>query len=448
MEIFVLTQNTTVLGPIARLLGWLMNGIYILFSKAGITNVALTIIVFTLIVYLCLLPLTVRQQRFSKMSQIMNPEIQAIQKKYKNRKDQASINKMNEETQEVYDKYGVKPSGSCVQMIIQLLILIPLYRVIYNVPAYIKSIKNMFTDAVDGIMATTGYADTMQSFYDSISEKNYALRNLSIDFASTEADEMGDTIIDVLYRCTEANWASLQGLFPNASQAIADAATQVNSVNNFLGVSIVYSPINVIRTSWNEGTYGLILIGILVPVLALVTQMLNIRLMPQANTDKNSAAAQMKVMNYMMPFYSFILVFILPIGIGIYWITASIIRTVQQILINRHLSKIDIEAVLEKNQEKAAAKKKKRMERQQGVSQQKLVNAANINAKNIDRKPMTMTEKAASANSSSGYSKKNKGSSGEETVSQPVKHYREGSLAAKANLVNEYNNKNTRSSKK
>ena len=81
MTTFILTANQgKILGPLAKLLGMAMNGIYFLLSKIGITNVALTIIVFTVIIYLCLMPLTVKQQKFSKMTQIMNPEIQAIQK--------------------------------------------------------------------------------------------------------------------------------------------------------------------------------------------------------------------------------------------------------------------------------------------------------------------------------------------------------------------------------
>ena len=48
---------------------------------------------------------------------------------------------MNEETQAVYKKYGVNPSGSCIFMVIQLLILFPLYRIIYNVPGYVTRVR-------------------------------------------------------------------------------------------------------------------------------------------------------------------------------------------------------------------------------------------------------------------------------------------------------------------
>ena len=81
-----------------------------------------------------MMPLTVKQQKFSKLSAKMNPELQAIQSKYKNKKDNDSMMKMNEETKAVYKKYGVSPSGSCLQLVIQLPILWALYRVIYNFP--------------------------------------------------------------------------------------------------------------------------------------------------------------------------------------------------------------------------------------------------------------------------------------------------------------------------
>ena len=158
----ILTQGANgILKPIARLLGLLMNGIYVFLDNfLNIQNIALTIIIFTVVIYLFMLPLTYQQQKFSKMSQIMNPEIQKIQKKYKNRKDSASVQAMNEETQAVYKKYGVNPSGSCIFMVIQLLILFPLYRIIYNVPGYVTRVRDTFT----GWPACALVADTDRHF--------------------------------------------------------------------------------------------------------------------------------------------------------------------------------------------------------------------------------------------------------------------------------------------
>lgn len=111
----------SILGPVAKFLGWIMNGIYNGISSitgGRVESVVLSIVIVTIIIYMCLLPLTIKQQKFSKLSQKMQPEMQAIQAKYKNKKDQASMMAMQQETQMLYDKYGISPMGSCVQLII------------------------------------------------------------------------------------------------------------------------------------------------------------------------------------------------------------------------------------------------------------------------------------------------------------------------------------------
>ena len=134
----LLTQNSGfIIGPVAKLLGYIMEGIFWLLDKLSIPNIGLAIILFTIVIYLLLLPLTIKQQKFSKFSAKMNPELQAIQKKYQGRNDNDSMMKMQAETKEVYAKYGVSPSGSCLQLLIQMPILFALYRVIYSIPAYV-----------------------------------------------------------------------------------------------------------------------------------------------------------------------------------------------------------------------------------------------------------------------------------------------------------------------
>ena len=124
MSGILLTQyDGAILGPIAKVLGILMEGIFFLLDKVGIPNIGLSIIIFTIVIYMLMTPLTIKQQKFSKLSAKMNPEIQAIQKKYKNKKDNDSMMAMNEETQAVYAKYGVSPTGSCGQLLIQMPIL-------------------------------------------------------------------------------------------------------------------------------------------------------------------------------------------------------------------------------------------------------------------------------------------------------------------------------------
>lgn len=109
MNVILTTYQGAILGPIARVLGYILQALYALLANFGIENTGICMILFTFLVNGLMMPMQIKQQKFSKMSMIMNPEIQAIQKKYKNKKDQASQQKMSLETQAVYQKYGVSP---------------------------------------------------------------------------------------------------------------------------------------------------------------------------------------------------------------------------------------------------------------------------------------------------------------------------------------------------
>ena len=154
MSILVLTQTGGILKPFAIILGFIMNYIYRFLQIFGINNVALTIILFTLVI-------NVKQQKFSKMSSLMNPELQKVQKKYQNRKDEKSMRMMQAETQAIYDKYGASPTGGCLPMLIQLPILFALYRVIYNVPAYVEPVREIYEHIAQPIMSASGAGDIM-----------------------------------------------------------------------------------------------------------------------------------------------------------------------------------------------------------------------------------------------------------------------------------------------
>ena len=118
MSILVLTQTGGILKPFAIILGFIMNYIYRFLQIFGINNVALTIILFTLVINVLMIPLTVKQQKFSKMSSLMNPELQKVQKKYQNRKDEKSMRMMQAETQAIYD--GGIVNGLTVDKIIAI----------------------------------------------------------------------------------------------------------------------------------------------------------------------------------------------------------------------------------------------------------------------------------------------------------------------------------------
>ncbi len=442
----ILTQSNGILKPVSVALGWLMNLIYVLLSKIGINNIALTIIVFTIVIYLALSPLTYKQQKFSKLSQIMNPELQAVQKKYRGKRDQVSVTKMNEETQAIYRKYGVSPSGSCIYLVIQLPILFALYRVIYNVPAYISSVKNVFTDLVTGIVNTSGYQTTFQTFFDEI-KSSYIMRSVSLKF--DDSTTAFNSIIDVLYKCNDSNWSAVSKLFPDLSSLFSSTQSTIDHLNRFLGVSIVYSPRYIITNAISEGKYILILIAILIPVISAATQFLNIRLMPQPSADNGTGmGGQMKIMNYMMPIYSLFLVFFLPVGVGLYWIMGALIRCLQQLYFNHRLDKVDMDALVKENMAKAEVKAKEQMQKK-GVSSNTMQSARQIQAKKISNvsgpiRSDSMAAKAAMAKNAGAKADVAEEVNEVNTTPNPSAGFKKGSLTDIARRVEEYNNKNTK----
>ena len=229
MSEIILTQyNGKILGPIAKVLGWIMNGIYyVLNSLFGIENIGLCIIIL----------------------QKMNPELQAIQKKYKNKRDQVSMQKMQEETQMVYQKYGVSPTGSCIQMLIQMPILFALYRVFLNVPAYVPAVKEKFSVLVTEIMSIDGFADKMTSFVDKIK-----IAGLSVDFTATDTNVLHNYIVDVLYKMNTSGWSELKNVFGNLTNLDATEKS-LEKLNYFLGLNISNSPWNIMTTGFKSGAY-------------------------------------------------------------------------------------------------------------------------------------------------------------------------------------------------
>ena len=426
MTDIILTQyDGAILGPIAKILGWIMNGVYLFLSKMGIENIGLSIIVLTIVIYTCMLPLTIKQQKFSIMSRKMNPELEAIRKKYQGKKDQETQMKMTEETQMVYDKYGVSPTGSCLQAIIQMPILFALYRVIYNVPAYVTSVKNVFTPLVEGIMNTSGYAATMDSLV-----KSLKLMVNNADFTGTNA---GNYIIDALYSMNVAGWDTLRESFPALTSTIGSVQEELNHLNYFLGLNISNSPMHIITTSFKAGSYLMMIGAILVPLFSYLTQVLNIKLMPQQETEANDQMAQqMKTMNKTMPLFSLVFCFTVPVGLGIYWIASALVRSVQQIVINKYLESMDLDAMLEKNQEKAEKKAEKRREKM-GVYQSQIYHAASMS-----------TKRETNLNHSISSEEKNQKIQKAYETAKVAKNVNPNSLTAKANLVKEFNERNNK----
>lgn len=423
-DILLTAYDGAILGPIAKVLGWIMNGIYTAMGAIGIHNVGLSIILFTIVVYILLFPLTYKQQKFSKLSQKMNPELQAVQKKYKGKQDQASMQAMQEETQLIYQKYGVSPMGSCVQMLIQMPLLLALYRVFMNVPAYVSSVKADYLDLVNGIMATDGYQNTMTSFV----EKMNLLATTRADFTGSDKTVLSNYIVDVLYKMNSSGWDNLKDVFPNLSDLITSTHSVVEGVNKFIVLNISDTPMYVIKDSFANHQWIMIIAALLVPVISYLSQVLNIKMMPQASTgDNDQMAAQMKMMNNIMPLFSLVMCFTVPVGLGIYWIAGAVIRCIQQFFLNKHFDKLDLDEIIKKNQEKAKKKREK-----MGIAENQIREAARVNTKKIENTAKQSTVTSAQKELELEKAKATKANA------------KAGSMAAKANMVKDFNERNNK----
>ena len=435
-DILLTAYPGSILGPIAKLLGILMDWIYSGISNitgGRVESVVLSIVIITIIIYMCLLPLTIKQQKFSKLSQKMQPEMQAIQAKYKNKKDQASMMAMQEETQLLYQKYGISPMGSCVQMLIQMPILFALYRVFYNIPAYLSGVKGSFTGLIDSIQQTSGYQNTLVSLmekYNVVTSSGLNASNAASKLADASGDTLSNYIIDILYKLPSKGWDALMDgkFFDGIQSAVEKTHDALLHFNYFLGLNISDTPWYIIKSNFTDKPDKwllFVILALLIPVLSYLTQMINIKLMPQATNGNDQMANQMKMMNLMMPLMSLFICFTVPVGLGIYWICSALVRGIQQFFVNRHIENLDLEAVMAKNEEKAKKKREK-----MGLSEDYIKKAAQIKTKSIDNK--------ANVSVSAGT---------EEKLAKAAEYKanaKAGSLASKANMVKEFNERNSR----
>lgn len=438
----ILTPNST---PIFRYIVWIlgkiMEGIFIVLDKLGIPNIGLSIILFTLFVNVAMIPLTYKQQKFSKLSMKMNPEIKAIHKKYEGKRDQDSMMKMNAETQAVYAKYGVSQTGSCVYLLIQMPILFALYRVIYQIPAYVTQIGDTFRVLADKIVSTdngsfiTDNPDALESVTSAV---NMYKKNLALE------GNLSNGIIDVLNRVSSAdmsviaNHYGLSDLTFNGKNILSTLDASGNIINkglidiynNFLGLNIRNTPWYIMKESFVSHAYLIMIAAVLIPLISGFTQWLSVKLAPNQaqptgdNSQADSVAQSMKTMNVMMPLMSIWFCFTLPAGMGIYWIANAVVRIVLQIFMNKKIDKIDFDELVKKN----AGKSQKKLEKMQ-AQQAQMQSYAALNTRSIKNKASYVNKDATSDDASGSSSPAN---------------YAPGSMAAKANMVAEFNKRNSK----
>lgn len=426
----ILTQNTgIIMGPVTKLLGLLFNAIYTLFNGMGIESIALSIVVFTVIIRLLLFPFNLKTTRSSKIQQFLRPEFNKITKKYKGKKDQESMLAQQQETRELQEKYGIKMTQGCITSLIQFPVFIGLYNVIQNIPAYVPKVKALYEPIAQAIMKTDNGYKLMSDFIDGNKIPRLTTKLVefatSTDAASGKGLESLNSVIDVLYRCNESLLGKVASAFssnPEVANLIAQNSDQINRVNHFIfGINLSEAP-------------GLKLTpALIIPIASFICQLLSMIVMPMNETGDPQQDAQMKSMRrsmYFMPVMSFIITVSAPAGLGIYWAVSAFVGFLITVFTNLYYDHIDMEKLVEKQKAKAAKEIAKRKASGKKTLGQRMTEAA---MGQTSDESSSSTSKNKSLNKYGNMNLKNYDSSVENEA--PKK----GSLADKANAVKRFN---------
>ncbi|NMA82645.1 MAG: YidC/Oxa1 family membrane protein insertase [Epulopiscium sp.] len=315
-----------IISPIANLLGMFMNIIFnLVHSIIPIGSLGLSIILFTIFVRFLLLPLMLNQQKSMQRMQEIQPQIQKIQDKYKNKKDPEAQQKMSREMSELYQKNKVNPLGGCLPLLIQMPIMLALFQVLRSPAVHIQQVGAIYTQVAEKLMSISGYEAILETFAQ-------GKAGVKLDASLTSS------VVTLLSQFHSYDWTQLveqlNGVAAGTLTQIQVLVTQLKDMNFFLGMNLTDAP-------------GMTFPGILLPIIAGLTTYLTSKLTPNPNKDKDKSKNNSKdkpvdqmgqtqnTMMLMFPFLTAFMTYTLPAGLGLYWVTSNIFQVFQQLAFNK-----------------------------------------------------------------------------------------------------------------
>ena len=327
--------------PFAALLRWL----YALTGSYGIS-----IILFGLVVKLVVLPFQMKSKRSMVRMGRLSSKQQELQKQYAKNQQ-----KYQEELQKLYQEEGINPMGGCLWSFLPLFILIPLNSVIRMPITHFMGLSQEACDALRETAMTLGYTPTMAG-------SSYGAY-----------EQLG------LSQFISQHWENFQGSY--------DGLINVNY--SFLGLDLSKIPSEIIKEgfSFSWAFIGVMLIPIISAVLSYVMSVVTMA------SNGQKAQANMKAMNLMMPLMSLYIGFVMPAGLGIYWIANSVFAMVQEALLGKFYTK-KITAEEEERAAKRDAARQLRMEE----AKKRAAELKELEGKKPKKQPQKSPEKKVSTN--------------------------------------------------
>lgn len=312
-----------IIGFITKLLGFIFNFVFdIIHDNITVANsLGISIIVITIIVRILIWPLSIKQVKNSLAMQHIQPELKKLQKKYPDKSDIESQKKLNFEIQKLYAENNIHPAGGCLLAFIQLPIFMALNQLLARSYCYISDIGDIYRNLAEKIMSVPNYVGIM---------KPIAIPkvppNMTIDLRIIEDMQK------VINKFTSTDWANLlAGLDLSVRPEIANLLIRKESIENFFGIDLI-------------DQCGLHFPGVMIPILSVITTFLSSYFMNKMMPiEDEGARTQQKIFLIIMPLMMGGFSLALSSGVGVYWITSSIIQLIQQFFANKYRKKLQEE---------------------------------------------------------------------------------------------------------
>ena len=289
------------MSAISNLFGYLLNWLYQIFNNYGIA-----IIVFSVILRIILIPITIKQQKTMKKTAEMQEKMKDIQKKYKNNPE-----KLNQETIELYKKEKMSPFSGCLTSILQIVIILAVFYLVSKPLTYMKKIdkdviQGYVTEIKEEYGTTSAYSEIEVIQKKSADDPNVYINMdfFGLDLSKVPNQNMKDFrvyIIPLLYVITSFVSIKLTTNMQNNNSKKKDVKL-IESANSDKDESPVEEK--------NEQDEAL-----------------------EAMQDMN------KNMSYMMPIMSICIAFVAPLGLALYWLVSNLLMIVERLIINKVMQK-------------------------------------------------------------------------------------------------------------
>ena len=326
------------MGWITSFFGMIFNFIFdVVAMGMPIATLGITIIIFTIVTRLLMTPLQIMQQRTTKGMAVIQPELEKLQVKYKDKKDPASQAEYSAAMQTLYKKHKVNPLAGCLPLIIQLPLIMALFGVLREASTYIVKLKDVYVGLATNIMASVGnYQEILQPYLDIHSMKG----KIKYDLTQATAEQGILGVKELLSKLTSSQWSELLGKIPQ--DAVSTIQPLIEQKNNYewFGFNLVDTPSQLM----SSGMWLALIVPLLVWVSTIIYSKYTMA-QTQAKKPGESGNAQseqtMKTMNTVMPVMTAFFSYTMPCGLALYWIMGNVIMLVQQILVTKLLDKKD-----------------------------------------------------------------------------------------------------------